>query len=90
VLTYPSSPHLRPYIDALSPIHAVVTGAVDSVELTAQRVISLVLRDVAEYATLPFPAVFDSSSGSSMSQSAPRHVSHVTLFMETMPRLVDL
>ena len=33
--------------------------AVDSIELTAHGVVSLVLRDLSEYATLPFLAAFD-------------------------------
>ncbi|RDX44494.1 hypothetical protein OH76DRAFT_1540422 [Lentinus brumalis] len=98
VLTYPSSPDFRPDIDALNPVQAVVMEAVDSIELTAQGVISLVLRDLSEYATLPFLAAFDAQtplpsglpSGSKVSRTAPSRVTYIALSKKTMPLLVDL
>ncbi|KAI0738261.1 hypothetical protein C8Q80DRAFT_1207991 [Daedaleopsis nitida] len=95
VLTYPSSPDFRPDIDALSPVQAVVMEAVDSVELGAQGVVSLVLRDLSEYATLPFLAAFDvqtplPTAGSKVSRTGPSRVTYIALSKKTMPLLVDL
>lgn len=69
--------------------------AVDSIELTAQGVISLVLRDLSEYATLPFLAAFDiqtpnSSSLAKVSRTASSRVTYIALSKKTMPQLVDL
>ena len=72
--------------------------AVDSIELTAQGVISLVLRDLSEYATLPFLAAFDIqtpnssslASGSKVSRTASSRVTYIALSKKTMPQLVDL
>ncbi len=72
--------------------------AVDSIELTAQGVISLVLRDLSEYATLPFLAAFDAQtplpsgllSGSKVSRTAHNRVTYIALSKKTMPLLVDL
>ena len=72
--------------------------AVDSIELTAPGVISLVLRDLSEYATLPFLAAFDIQiplpgsvpSGSKGSRTASSRVSYIALSKKTMPLLVDM
>ncbi|TBU23332.1 hypothetical protein BD311DRAFT_674190 [Dichomitus squalens] len=98
VLTYPNSPDFRPDIDALSPVQAVVMEAVDSIELTAHGVISLVLRDLSEYATLPFVAAFDaqtaphnvSGSVTKLPRTAVNRVTYIALSKKTMPLLVDL
>ncbi|KAI0668157.1 hypothetical protein C8Q78DRAFT_980256 [Trametes maxima] len=99
VLTYPSSPDFRPDVDALSPVQGVVMEAVDSIELSAQGVASLVLRDLSEYATLPFLAAFDvqaafAPGGASSSARAPRtavsRVTYIALSKKAMPLLVDL
>ncbi|KAI0700224.1 hypothetical protein C8T65DRAFT_790748 [Cerioporus squamosus] len=83
VLTYSSSPDFRPDIDALSPVQAVVMEAVDSIELTAQGVVSLVLRDLLPYtSSLP--------SGAKVSRTAPSRVTYIALSKKTMPLLVDL
>ncbi|PIL34637.1 hypothetical protein GSI_03416 [Ganoderma sinense ZZ0214-1] len=98
VLTYPSSPDFRPDIDALSPVQAVVMEAVDSIDLAGRGVISLVLRDLSEYATLPFLAAFDiqpaPSSGLPSATRVPRstvnRVTYIALSKKTLPLLVDL
>ncbi|OJT09170.1 Protein MON2 -like protein [Trametes pubescens] len=95
VLTYPSSPDFRPDVDALSPVQSVVMEAVDSIELSAPGVASLVLRDLSEYATLPFLAAFDippaaPSSTSRAARSGPTRVTYIALSKKVMPLLVDL
>ena len=72
--------------------------AVDGVELAARGVISLVLRDLSEYATLPFLAAFDiqpaPSSGLPSASKVPRstvnRVTYIALSKKAMPLLVDL
>ncbi|KAI8977746.1 hypothetical protein BD414DRAFT_154340 [Trametes punicea] len=96
VLTYPNSPDFRPDLDALSPVQTVVMEAVDSIELSAPGVASLVLRDLSEYATLPFLAAFDAAPSSAMSstpkpsRTVPHRVTYIALSKKTMPLLVDL
>ncbi|KAI0824392.1 hypothetical protein BC628DRAFT_1379334 [Trametes gibbosa] len=99
VLTYPSSPDFRPDIDAPSPVQSVVMEAVDGIELSAPGVASLVLRDLSEYATLPFLAAFDIpapapsaglSSTSKAGRSGPNRVTYIALSKKVMPLLVDL
>ena len=48
---------------------------------------SLILRDLSEYATLPFIAAFDVPSSGAKPQ---KHVSYIALSKKTMPQLVDL
>lgn len=69
--------------------------AVDSIELSAPGVASLVLRDLSEYATLPFLAAFDvqaapSSATSKVPRSGPSRVTYIALSKKVMPLLVDL
>ena len=76
--------------------------AVDGIELTAQGVFSLVLRDLSEYATLPFLAAFDvqdpptsalpsaSASGMRPSRTGAQRVTYIALSKKTMPMLVEL
>ncbi|KAH9847754.1 hypothetical protein C2E23DRAFT_740985 [Lenzites betulinus] len=95
VLTYPSSPDFRPDIDALSPVQSVVMEAVDSIELSAPGVASLVLRDLSEYATLPFLAAFDipaaaPSATSRAGRTGPSRVTYIALSKKAMPQLVEL
>ncbi|KAI0773083.1 hypothetical protein BD413DRAFT_603507 [Trametes elegans] len=99
VLTYPNSPDFRPDVDALSPVQSVVMEAVDNIELSAPGVASLVLRDLSEYATLPFLAAFDvqappaaaaSSSTPKPSRTASNRVTYIALSKKSMPLLVDL
>ena len=73
--------------------------AVDSIELMAQGVFSLVLRDLSEYATLPFLAAFDvqtplpsggPSSAPKPSRTGAHRVTYIALSKKTMPMLVEL
>ena len=72
--------------------------AVDGIERAAQGVFSLVLRDLSEYATLPFLAAFDIQtplvsglpSGSKLSRTGPQRVTYMALSKKTMPMLVEL
>lgn len=48
---------------------------------------SLILRDLSEYATLPFMAAFDAPSQTTKSQ---KRVSYIALSKKTTPQLVDL
>ena len=50
---------------------------------------SLVIRDLSEYATLPFLAAFDVQSGPKP-QSPPKRITYIALSKKTMPMLVDL
>ncbi|KAH9940033.1 uncharacterized protein BXZ73DRAFT_43028 [Epithele typhae] len=98
VLTYSSSPDFRPDIDQLNPVQAVVMEAVNGIELTAPGVVSLVLRDLSEYATLPFLAAFDVQtplpsglpSATKPSRTGPHRVTYIALSKKTMPMLVEL
>ncbi|KAI0354523.1 hypothetical protein OH77DRAFT_1548844 [Trametes cingulata] len=99
VLTYPNSPDFRPDVDALNPVQSVVMEAVDSIELSAHGVASLVLRDLSEYATLPFLAAFDvqaaphpgtSPATTKSSRTALNRVTYIALSKKSMPLLVDL
>ena len=72
--------------------------AVDSIELTAPGVASLVLRDLSQYATLPFLAAFDvqaapspsaTSSTSRPPRTAAHRVTYIALSKKAMPLLVD-
>ncbi|CDO76858.1 hypothetical protein BN946_scf185033.g55 [Trametes cinnabarina] len=99
VLTYDGSPDFRPDIDALSPVQSVVMEAVDSIDLTAPGVASLVLRDLSEYATLPFLAAFDVQaappssavpSTSKPSRTGVQRVTYIALSKRTIPLLVEL
>ena len=48
---------------------------------------SLILRDLSEYATLPFMAAFDVPSSTTRPQ---KRVSYIALSKKVMPQLVDL
>ena len=50
---------------------------------------SLVIRDLSEYATLPFLASFDVQRGPK-SQSPPKRITYIALSKKTMPMLVEL
>ena len=49
---------------------------------------SLVIRDLSEYATLPFLAAFDVQGPKS--QSPPKRITYIALSKKTMPMLVEL
>lgn len=55
--------------------------------MTSHGVPSLILRDLSEYATLPFMAAFDVPSSGTKPQ---KRVSYIALSKKTMPQLVDL
>lgn len=72
--------------------------AVASIDLGEAGVPSLVLRDLSEYATLPFLAAFD-VPGPSMAPAATstpvksgtrKRITYIALCKKTMPMLVDL
>ncbi|KAI0048499.1 hypothetical protein FA95DRAFT_1517415 [Auriscalpium vulgare] len=71
VLTYPNSPDYRPDIDSLSPLQSVVLETVSSIDLSAPGVPSTILRDLSEYATLPFIAAFDAPDPNAPPAPAP-------------------
>lgn len=50
---------------------------------------SLVIRDLSEYATLPFLAAFDVQPGP-RSQTPQKRVTYIALSKKTMPMLVEL
>ena len=50
---------------------------------------SLVIRDLSEYATLPFMAAFDVQPGP-RNQSPPKRITYIALSKKTMPMLVEL
>ena len=72
--------------------------AIDDIDLSVPGVPSLVLRDLSEYATLPFIAAFDvphaseaaPASGTSKQTRPQKSVTYVGLAKKTMPHLVDL
>ncbi|THU96822.1 hypothetical protein K435DRAFT_722517 [Dendrothele bispora CBS 962.96] len=89
VLTYPNSPDYRPDIDTLPPVQTVVMSTVAGIDLSAPGTPSLVMRDLSEYATLPFLAAFDVPQNPK-SQTPQKRVTYIALSKKTMPTLVDL
>jgi hypothetical protein len=59
---------------------------VNDFDLSAPGAPSLILRDLSEYATLPFLAAFDVPS----STTTMKRVTYIALAKKTMPQLVDL
>ena len=57
------------------------------IDIASPGVPSLILRDLSEYATLPFMAAFDVPSSSTKPQ---KRVSYIALSKKAMPQLVDL
>lgn len=55
-------------------------------DLAAPGTPSLILRDLSEYATLPFLAAFDIP----VSTTTTKRVTYIALAKKTMPQLVDL
>ncbi|KAJ3506737.1 hypothetical protein NLJ89_g6704 [Agrocybe chaxingu] len=92
VLTYPNSPDYRPDIDALPPVQAVVMNTVQDIDLTVPGSPSLVMRDLSEYATLPFLAAFDvvPHPRNQLPQTPQKRITYISLSKKTMPLLVDL
>lgn len=73
--------------------------AIDDIDLSVPGVPSLVLRDLSEYATLPFIAAFevphvsDASSASNAARQArlpQKSITYIGLAKKIMPHLVDL
>lgn len=73
--------------------------AIDDIDLSVDGVPSLVLRDLSEYATLPFIAAFDipnindqtqASAGSKQARPSQKRITYIALAKKTMPKLVDL
>ena len=69
--------------------------AIDGIDLSSLGAPSLVLRDLSEYATLPFLASFDipsrvSTSAMTPSKSAVGRVTYIALSKKIMPVLVEL
>ncbi|CAK5277941.1 unnamed protein product [Mycena citricolor] len=89
VLTYPSSLDYRPDIDQLPPVQTIVVETISEIALEASGVPSLVMRDLSEYATLPFLAAFDGPPDPK-SQTPPKRVTYIALTKRIMPLLVDL
>ncbi|KAF8968453.1 hypothetical protein BDZ97DRAFT_1902846 [Flammula alnicola] len=92
VLTYPNSPDYRPDIDALPPVQAVVMDTISDIDLTVTGSPSLVMRDLADYATLPFIASFDVQPHpkNQAPQTPQKRVTYIALSKKTMPMLVEL
>ncbi|KAI6043590.1 hypothetical protein EDC04DRAFT_668532 [Pisolithus marmoratus] len=96
VMTYSDSPDYRPDIDGLTPLQASILETVESIELTAPGVPSLVIRDLSEYVTLPFLAAFHPDQpgaavpGTPVPASARKQVTYIGLSKKAMPSLVDM
>lgn len=89
VLTYPSSPDYRPDIDQLPPVQAIVIETIVDIDLAAAGAPSLVMRDLSEFATLPFLAAFDVPSDPK-TQTPQKRVTYIALAKKIMPMLVDM
>ncbi|KAF8311099.1 hypothetical protein DL93DRAFT_1519713 [Clavulina sp. PMI_390] len=91
VITYSRSADYRPDIDALSPVQAAVFDTVEG--LPIKEVIglsSLVLTDLADYATLAYYAAFSVEVPpiSAKTASPPKHVTYIGLSKKAMPQVV--
>ena len=84
---YSFSPEYWPDIDNLSPVQVAVTEVIQDIDMGSPGVPSLILRDLSEYATLPFMAAFDVPSSTTKPQ---KRVSYIALSKKAMPQLVDL
>ncbi|KAG6888448.1 hypothetical protein C0992_008477 [Termitomyces sp. T32_za158] len=89
ILTYPNSPDFRPDVDVLPPVQAAVMETVEDIDLSVPGSPSLILRDLSEYATLPFLAAFDVPSAPK-SQTPQKRITYIALSKKTLPMLVDL
>ncbi|KAJ7187153.1 hypothetical protein C8R46DRAFT_1172029 [Mycena filopes] len=89
VLTYPNSPDYRPDIDQLPPVQAIVLDTIVDIDLAAPGCPSLVMRDLSEFATLPFLAAFDVPANPK-TQTPPKRITYIALTKKTMPMLMDL
>ncbi|KAJ7842842.1 hypothetical protein B0H14DRAFT_3868774 [Mycena olivaceomarginata] len=89
ILTYPNSPDYRPDIDQLPPVQASVLETIADIDLSAAGCPSLVMRDLSEFATLPFLAAFDVPA-IPKTQTPPKRITYIALAKKVMPMLVDL
>ncbi|KAJ7664366.1 hypothetical protein DFH06DRAFT_322458 [Mycena polygramma] len=89
ILTYPSSPDYRPDIDQLPPVQTIVLETIVDIDLSAAGTPSLIMRDLSEFATLPFLAAFDVPSNPK-AQTPQKRITYIALAKRTMPMLVDL
>ena len=64
-------------------------STVAGIDLSAPGTPSLVMRDLSEYATLPFLAAFDVPQNPK-SQVPQKRITYIALSKKTMPTLVDL
>lgn len=62
--------------------------AIAGIDLAAPGVPSLVMRDLSEFATLPFLAAFDVAP-EPKSQTPQKRITYIALAKKTMPMLVD-
>ncbi|KZV66097.1 hypothetical protein PENSPDRAFT_689284 [Peniophora sp. CONT] len=93
-LTYTRSPDFRADIDALSPVQAVVLDAATAFEAQkVQGAPSVLLGDVAEYATLAFLGAFDAPPPmhiQAQNKATGLRVTYVALCKKSLPLLVQL
>ena len=64
-------------------------GTIEGIDLSVPGSPSLVMRDLSEYATLPFMAAFDVPV-QPKSQTPPKRITYIAISKKTMPMLVDL
>lgn len=64
-------------------------GTVEGIDLSVLGSPSLVMRDLSEYATLPFIAAFDVPA-QPKSQTTPKRITYIAISKMTMPMLVNL
>lgn len=62
---------------------------IGSIDLSGSGIPSLVLRDLSEFATLPFLAAFDIPPDPKSSTPSKR-ITYIALAKKTMPKLVEL
>lgn len=70
-------------------VQAVVMDTIASIDLLVPGSPSLVIRDLSEYATLPFMAAFDVQPHPK-SQTPQKRITYIALSKKTMPMLVDM
>ncbi|KIY49646.1 hypothetical protein FISHEDRAFT_40768 [Fistulina hepatica ATCC 64428] len=87
--TYPSSPDFRPDVESLSPLQSGVMDTILEIDLSVLEAASLIMQDLAEFATLAFLAAFDVPQ-LPKSSTPPKRVTYIALTKRTMPLLVDL
>jgi hypothetical protein len=64
-------------------------ATIEGIDLSIPGSSSLVMRDLSEYATLPFLAAFEVPA-QPKSQTPPKRISYIAICKKTMPMLVDL